>query len=192
MNNDTPDMLDFVKAMSDPSRLRIIGALSQGPLTAAQVAAAIQLPFRKTVNHLAFLSFVGIVLAHPARKQQEVLYELDAQFLEHLARHQFEGRQTAYAPPPDEAETTRKVLATYLNPDGSIRQIPNSRTQAARFRIILEYVAGAFATGRNYTEREVNAILARFNEDTSGLRRDLVDAGMLARERDGSRYWRPQ
>jgi hypothetical protein len=41
-----------------------------------------------------------------------------------------------------------------------------------------------------YTEKEVNLILKRFNADVSGLRRDLVDAGMLKRERDGSKYWR--
>jgi hypothetical protein len=47
-------------------------------------------------------------------------------------------------------------------------------------------------TEQSYTEKEVNMILARFHEDTPGLRRDLVDAGLLARERDGSRYWRPE
>ena len=47
-------------------------------------------------------------------------------------------------------------------------------------------------TEQSYTEKEVNLILARFHEDTSGLRRNLVDAGLLARERDGSRYWRPE
>jgi hypothetical protein len=192
MKDDGPNMLDFVKAMSDPARLRIIGALSQGPLTAAQVAAAVELPFRKTVNHLAFLEHLGVVLAQVAEKKQDEVYELDATAMERLARQQFEGKQPAYVPPPDEAETTRRVLASHLNPDGSIRQIPNSRSQAAKFRIILEYVLTAFETGRSYTEREVNAILAGFNEDTAGVRRDLVDAGMLERERDGSRYWRPQ
>ena len=32
-----------------------------------------------------------------------------------------------------------------------------------------------------YTEKQVNAVLARFHEDISGLRRDLIDRGMLAR-----------
>jgi hypothetical protein len=39
-------------------------------------------------------------------------------------------------------------------------------------------------------EKEINTILRRFNEDTAGLRRDLVDAKMLGRESDGSRDWR--
>jgi hypothetical protein len=78
-----------------------------------------------------------------------------------------------------------------LNADGTIRQVPNSRTQAAKFRIVLEYLLAAFEPGVFYTEKEVNSILRRFHEDVSGLRRDLIDTKLLARERDGSKYWRP-
>ena len=187
----TNEMLDFVKAMSDPERLKIIGALSRGPLTAAQAAAASGLSFREAVNHLAFLEHVNVVIAHAAGKKQDEVYELDSTFLERLARQQFEGVRPGYTPAPDSEEETRRTLAKFLDPDGTIRQIPNSRTQTASFHIILGYVINAFESDRFYTEREVNAILKRFNEDISGRRRDLVDAGMLARERDGSKYWRP-
>lgn len=187
MNTDQPSLLDFVKATSDPDRLRIIGALSRGPLTAAQVAAAIDLPFRKAFNHLAFLEFVGLVLPR-AGAEREARYELDEQFLEKIARQHFEGRRPSYLPAPDAGKKARRVLAAHLNPDGTIATIP---LQPAKLRVILDYLIAAFETGQVYTEKEVNAILARFNEDTSGLRRDLVDAGMLMRERDGSKYWRP-
>jgi hypothetical protein len=42
-----------------------------------------------------------------------------------------------------------------------------------------------------YTEKEVNQIIRRYNEDVAGLRRDLIDRGMLQRKSDGSQYWRP-
>jgi hypothetical protein len=80
-------------------------------------------------------------------------------------------------------------LAAHLNPDGSIKQIP---LQPAKLRVILDYLINAFNVGANYSEKEVNMILARFHADTAGLRRDLIDAGMLERERDGSRYWKPE
>ncbi len=68
--------------------------------------------------------------------------------------------------------------------------MPNSRTQPGKFRIVLEYILAAFEPGVVYTEKEVNSVLRRFNEDVSGLRRDLIDAKMMSRERDGSKYWR--
>jgi len=182
-------MLDFVKAMSNVDRLRIIGALSQEPLTASQITATVHLPFREAIKHLAFLSSVGVVIAHIAEKSQDEIYELDIQYLDQLARHQFEGQRSTYSPPDDAEESKRRVLAAHLNPDGSLKQIP---LQPAKLRVILDYLINAFSVGANYSEKEVNMILARFHPDTAGLRRDLIDAGMLARELDGSRYWRPE
>ena len=77
-------------------------------------------------------------------------------------------------------------MKAHLNPDGSIRQIP----APPKLQVVLNYLVQFFEFNTNYTEKEVNAILKRFNEDTAGLRRDLVDANLLARISDGSRYWR--
>jgi hypothetical protein len=52
------------------------------------------------------------------------------------------------------------------------------------------YLAEQFDFDRKYSEKEVNDIIAAFNEDISGLRRDLISTGYLDRERDGSAYWR--
>ena len=46
--------------------------------------------------------------------------------------------------------------------------------------------------GASHNEKQVNAILGRFNEDTAGLRRDLIDFGFLQRQADGGEYWRSQ
>ncbi len=80
------------------------------------------------------------------------------------------------------------MLATFLNADGTLKQIP---PQGEKLRIVLEYLAQAFEPGAQYTEKEVNALLRRFYSDPVTLRRGLIDAGLLARESDGSRYWRP-
>jgi hypothetical protein len=39
-------------------------------------------------------------------------------------------------------------------------------------------------------ERELTARLADLSRDPVGLRRELVDAGIVTRTRDGSEYWR--
>ena len=56
--------------------------------------------------------------------------------------------------------------------------------------IVLNFIADAFAYDTNYTEKEVNTVLRRFHVDTAALRRYLVDHGLMARESDGTRYWR--
>jgi hypothetical protein len=182
-NQPSQEMVDFVNAISDSDRLRIIGVLVQTPAPAKQVAEQLSLPFRDAFNHLVFLSQVGIL------REQDGVYELDTLGMEKLARNQLLNRRESYTPAPDLDQKTRKVLATYLNPDGTIRQIPQ---QPAKLKVILDYLITAFTPGANYTEKEVNTLIRRFHLDVSGLRRDLVEAGFLARERDGSRYWRPE
>ena len=179
--NANPEMLDFVKAMSDADRLRIIGLLSQRRASRADIVAKLNLPLREIVDHLAFLEFVGVL------SQKEDVYELNNNKLATLARDNFSKERTAYVPAPELDDKSKKVLKSYLNADGSIKQIPN---QPAKLQVILNYLIQAFAPNTNYTEKEVNQILRRFHEDTAGLRRDLVDAKMLDRESNGSRYWR--
>lgn len=183
---DDKHMLDFVKAPAHADRLKIVGMLAQKPACLAEISGGLSLPTREVFNHLGFLEQVGVVI-----KNGEA-FELDMHGLETQTRQRFEGKRPVYGPEPQLHKNRQKTLGTFLNPDGTIRQIPNSRTQAGKFRMILEYVLGAFEPAAFYNEKEVNAILRGFNEDVSGLRRDLVDAGLLARERDDSKYWRPE
>jgi len=180
------EMIDFVKAMSNADRLRIIGLLAQQKADRAEITAQLGLTVRDAFNHLSFLEFVGVI------RQVDGVYEILPDRLETLARSQLSTARKGYVPAPELDEKTRKTLKTYLNADGSIRQIPSALTRPGQFQVILDYIIQAFSPGVNYTEKEVNAIIRRFHEDTAGLRRDLVDMGMLERESDGSRYWRTQ
>ncbi|MEW6401854.1 MAG: DUF2087 domain-containing protein [Chloroflexota bacterium] len=178
-------MLTFVKALSNTDRLCIIGVLSQGSANRDEIIKRLNLPLREVFNHLAFLEHVGVV------GQKDGVYELQPDHLEKLARSQLAEERKGYVPAPELDEESRRALKTYLNADGTIRQIPSSVVKAAEFRILLDYLIQAFTPGVDYTEREVNTIIKRFHKDTAGLRRDLVDMGLLTRESDGSRYWRP-
>jgi hypothetical protein len=48
---------------------------------------------------------------------------------------------------------------------------------------LLAYVASRFERGREYPEDEVNSMLLSVADDISSLRRYLIDAGVLSRER---------
>jgi len=178
-----PEMLDILKALSDADRLRIIGLLTQRKASRADIVERLNLPLREVVDHLDFLESVAVI------RQQDGRYELDENRLSTLARDGLAGERLYYVPVPEIDPASRKVLKAYLHADGSIRQIPN---QPAKLLIILNYLLQAFAPSSTYSEKEVNQILRRFHEDTAALRRYLVDAKMLDREGDGSRYWRMQ
>ncbi len=82
-------------------------------------------------------------------------------------------------------------IKQFLDDSGKITQLP--KNQKVRY-VLLEYLAGKFESDSTYSEREVNVICDKWHTfgDYFLLRRELVDNGLLCRERDGSRYWRVQ
>jgi len=176
-----PEMLDFVKAMSSAERLRVIGVLARGRATQAEIAEQLHLPVRDVFNHLSFLARVEVVT------ETDGVYDLNEKAIETLARKQFEGKRTTYEAKGEKQEDVRKVLKNFLNADGTLKQIP---PMGNKLLIILNFIVDAFAFDTNYTEKEVNSILRRFHVDTAALRRYLVDHRLMARESDGTKYWR--
>ena len=81
-------------------------------------------------------------------------------------------------------------IKRYLDMQRRVVSWPLTRPEARD--IILGYLASLFELERSYTEKEVNAILARYIvfNDPATVRRVLNTYGYLGRERDGSRYWR--
>ena len=172
------EILDFVKAMASAERLRVIGVLARGSVTQAEIAEQLHVPVRDAFQHLSFLAHAGIV------REVDGVYELDEKAVESLARSQLKDSRPQYEEQP---VNVRKVLKAYLNADGTVKEIPLEAKQA---HILLSFIVDVFVFDATYTEKEVNTILRRFHVDTASLRRALVDHGLLAREGDGSKYWR--
>ncbi|MCK6539377.1 MAG: DUF2087 domain-containing protein [Anaerolineales bacterium] len=173
-----PEVLNFVKAMASAERLRVIGALARGRATQTEIAEQLHLPIRDVFQHLSFLVHVDVV------HERDGVYELNEKAIESLARGQLKDSRPQYEEQP---EDVRKVLRAYLNADGTLRQVP---LETKKLLVILNFIVDVFAFDATYTEKEVNTILRRFNPDTAALRRYLVDHGLMARESDGSKYWR--
>ncbi|MFJ9445804.1 DUF2087 domain-containing protein [Kitasatospora sp. NPDC101235] len=82
---------------------------------------------------------------------------------------------------------TRSVSALFA-PDGRLIAVP--RKAARREQLLAHLAETLFEPGRSYTEAEVNDALRAVHDDVPALRRYLVEAGHLARPKDGSSYQR--
>ena len=179
-----PQLLDFFKALADANRLKIVGLLAQETFTVEQLAAMLDLRPSTVSHHLSRLSKIGLVSARAEGYYN--LYRLETSKLEDMAR-QILSRETlpAVAADVDLEAYDRKVLTDFSNPDGSLKTIP---AQRKKLMVILRHISKSFEAEVRYPEGEVNQILAGFHEDTATLRRELVGAGLLERER--GEYWR--
>jgi DNA-binding transcriptional ArsR family regulator len=178
-------LLRALKALSDPSRLRIVGLLAGGRrLSVEELAAALDLTPGTVVHHLKRLREAELVVARPRPPYVEHdlrldrFAELGAQ-LDRLGREPAEqGRQL---PGPDgrtRPAWDAKVLRSFVR-DGRLERIP---AQEKKRRVILQFLAETdFEPGRAYPEREVNQVLALRHPDVAALRRYLVDGGWMER-----------
>lgn len=182
-----PELLPFFKALADETRLQMIGLLAVRPHTVEELAASLRLGPSTVSHHLARLSKVGLVSARAESWFR--IYRLETQALTRMAAA---VHAQAEAPAPAALEGSpfdRKVLETYLDPEGRLVAMP---AQQKKRLVILRRLAEAFEPGRRYPEREVNAVLRRTSEaEYVTLRRYLIDHRLLQREPGGRAYWRP-
>jgi hypothetical protein len=82
-----------------------------------------------------------------------------------------------------------KEIEKYLDDQGRIKQWPSKMIMKIK---ILTYLTTKFSDDAQYTEAQVNEILKQWHtfNDYFILRRGLIDAGLLKRHLDGSRYWK--
>lgn len=180
-------LLGFFKALSDASRLAIVGRLALRPHAVEELAEALDLRPSTVSHHLARLAEVGLVRAHP--ESWFTVYRLDTAALERIARAVLAAAQEPPAPADDGLSAfDRKVLRTFLTAEGTLRALPAQRKKRLA---ILRHLVAPFEPGRRYTEKQVNEVLRRFSrEHFVTLRRYLVDEGFMEREGGGGEYWR--
>jgi predicted transcriptional regulator len=173
----SPD--EILRALADPERLAVAGALARRPQTVAELSAEVGLPVRRVRRHLNRLAGAGVARVDRDRRTYHLLPET----LRDAARE---------VGPPREAglalgavfEEEESVLRHYFR-GGRLREIPAKQSKR---RIVLERLALEFEVGVRYREQEVNEILQRFHNDHAALRRHLVDEDLLSR--GGGEYWR--
>ncbi|HWR41153.1 MAG TPA: DUF2087 domain-containing protein [Patescibacteria group bacterium] len=81
-----------------------------------------------------------------------------------------------------------KILQAYFKQgtNGPLERFP---TKEKRKIVVLRQIMNRFQAQRDYTEKEVNAILKAAHDDYVTLRRYLIEYGFMDRVQDGSRYW---
>ena len=170
---------EVLRALADPERLAVAGALALGPRTAEDLAAASELPVPRVRRHLNRLASARLAMVEPDRRT----YRLAAETLRAAAKTAGPSRDPGLAlGAVDEAEEA-VFLQWFVG--CRLKEIP---AKCSKRLVVLTRLALEFDVGVRYQEREVNETLRRFHPDVASLRRYLVDEGLLSR--GGGEYWR--
>jgi hypothetical protein len=173
----SPDLVRFFKALADENRLKIVGLLARESYSGEQLAELLELKPATVSHHLTRLAQAGLVTARMDGHSKRFSLRLDAV---HAMANSLLARD---ALPQAAAELEgpafdRKVLNGFLLPDGSLKNIP---VQQKKLLAVLRHLLTAFEPERDYPEKEVNVILARFHPDTASLRRAMIEYKLMSR-----------
>lgn len=165
------------KCLADRSRLQILKNLAVEDMFVERLAQRLELSAPTVSFHLKKLSEAGAVRSY--KSQYYTMYALVPELFNTciLDIIRAESDDAQLQAQRDEAYR-RKVIDSFFE-YGKLKSIPAQRKKE---RIVLEVIAGSFEAGREYTEREVNIIIADFHDDFCQLRRDMISEKLLKRE----------
>lgn len=169
----------LIGLLAEPERLRVFAAVVLGAATFEQLRDATGLDHRTVSTAMRKLEAGGLVEWSADGSGYRPVVEV------------FKLAARSAAPPVEQHgyadERIEAVVRAFVR-DGRLTGMP---AQASRRRILLEHVVQSFEPGRDYEEREVNAVLRSWTEgggvDHVSLRRYLVDEGLLSRDNAGYR-----
>ncbi len=193
-----------LSALADDTRLRLLETLAaSGEARGQDLIAGLGVSQPNVSRHLKQLVGAGLVEERRAgdanklyrlnpRGLRTALYKLNALLEPANARASLAEttRATAMAAHPPE-------LRAFLDEAG---RVIHFSTKLAEQKRVLDYLIGKIAPQREYTEREITALIAgwiapdqgRFGIDAVTLRRALIEESALRRTSNGSKYWREE
>lgn len=167
----------FFKCLADKSRLTILKSLMEEDMYVERLAERLGVTSATVSFHLKKLEEAGAVCSY--KDQYYMMYRVNKEAFE-VSILDILREKTSESDAQTEREEAyrRKVIAAFFE-YGKLRSIP---CQSKKERIVLEEIAKAFESGREYAESEVNDILLGFHEDYCTLRKDMVSEGLLSRD----------
>ena len=165
------------KCLADKSRIQILKSLMEEEMYVERLAERIGITAATVSFHLKKLEDVGAVKSR--KDQYYTMYSINSDMFNvsilDILKEESEEKELQ----KERDEIYRKKVIDSFFEYGKLKSIPSQRKKE---RIVLEEIAKSFEAGREYTEREINIIIADFNDDFCTIRRDMISEGILTRE----------
>ncbi|WP_438491738.1 metalloregulator ArsR/SmtB family transcription factor [Paenibacillus sp. IHBB 3054] len=176
-------IVNYHKALSDPTRLRMLLLLSKGEVHGQALAEKLNLSQPTVTHHAAKLREAAMIKER--RDKNTVYFSLNPEFIKAGSEASLRFIFAKGAEDMDELSTEKSlkdsVLRNFFAKDGRLRQIP---AQYKKKLIALQYMVEKLEPGVVYTEKEINEFIKPFHEDYATIRREFIMHQFMYREND--------
>lgn len=185
-------LVAFHKALADPTRIRILAILANGPLHGQALAGKMGVTPPTITHHMAKLREAGAV--YERRDKNTIYFYLHEANMKRKSQAILDVLEKARSARPEdvldeasEADRGRsnmaaeqlQVIRNFITADGKLKQIPAQRKKKL---IVLEHMVRGLERGRKYQEKEINEYIKTFHEDFATIRREFVMNHFMYRE----------
>ncbi|MFQ6584978.1 metalloregulator ArsR/SmtB family transcription factor [Priestia megaterium] len=164
-------LVNYHKAVGDPTRIRIISLLKKGPLHGQAIAYKLGLQPSTITHHISKLRNVGLVYQ---RRQGNIIYfYLDSERLEYNSKAILNIGEESMENQDSKMNDKDKlsIVKNFINSDGTLKQIPSQRKKK---NVILAYLIRDLHQGKTYKEKDLNEYIKNYHEDYATIRRELI------------------
>lgn len=176
-------IVNYHKALADPTRLRLLLLLSQGEMHGQALAEKLNLSQPTVTHHAAKLREVALIKER--REKNTVYFTLNPEFIKQGAEASlqfiFSKGEANMEEQSPESSLKESVLRNFFSKDGRLRQIP---AQYKKKLIALQFLVEKLEPGVVYTEKQINEFIKQFHEDYATIRREFIMHQFMYREND--------
>lgn len=176
-------IVNYHKALADPTRLRILLLLSNGEMHGQALAEKLNLSQPTVTHHASKLREAALIKER--RDKNTVYFKLNPEFIKEGAEASLQfvfskGANFVDNESPDQ-RLKDTVLRNFFSKEGRLRQIP---AQYKKKLIALQFMVEKLEPGVVYTEKEINEFIKNYHEDFATIRREFIMHQFMYREND--------
>lgn len=170
----------FHKAMGDPTRIRIVALLANGPLHGQAIAGKLGLTPPTITHHIKKLRDINVI--YERRDKNTIYFHLNESVIKQQARTLgkfIEKKEKEVETMIDQSIERQKVIENFMTKDAKLKNIPAQRKKKL---MVFEYMIRGLQAGKKYPEKELNEYIMRFHEDYATIRREFIINHYMYRE----------
>ncbi|NOU93013.1 metalloregulator ArsR/SmtB family transcription factor [Paenibacillus sp. LMG 31456] len=179
-------VVNYHKALADPTRIRMLILLSEGELNGQVLAEKLCLSPATITHHAAKLREASLI--NERRDKNTIYFTLNHYFIKNNAHaavdliyKQANSEGGSHLLDDKNKRLMDSVIRNFFTSDGSLKHVP---AQLKKKLIVLEHLVSQLEKGKKYTEQELNEFIKKFHGDFATLRREFIMHQFMFRENE--------
>ncbi|MDF2961475.1 MAG: ArsR family transcriptional regulator [Paenibacillus sp.] len=179
-------VVNYHKALADPTRIKMLILLSEGELNGQVLAEKLCVSPATITHHAAKLREASLI--NERRDKNTIYFTLNHYFIKNNSNAAVDLIYKHVHSPGgpvimDDKHNRLKdsVIRNFFTSDGTLKHIP---AQLKKKLIVLEHLVSRLELGKKYSEQELNEFIKPLHPDYATIRREFIMHQFMFREKE--------